>query len=91
MIVAARQSALTIDENAMTASFQFCKNIELAARFMDKSLLPRSLMQKAYSASPSHWGRNSLVLSFLAGRVAAVSLLEALSPFKNVVHGCMRT
>ena len=36
-------------------------------------------------------GRNSLVLSFLAGRVAAVSLLEAESPLKNVVHGCMRT
>jgi Winged helix-turn helix len=28
----------------------------------------------------------------LAGwRVAAVSLLEAQSPLKNVVHGCMRT
>jgi hypothetical protein len=26
-----------------------------------------------------------------AWRVAAVSLLEALSPLKNVVHGCMRT
>jgi len=24
-------------------------------------------------------------------RVAAVSLLEAQSPLKNVVHGCMRT
>ena len=27
----------------------------------------------------------------LAGRVAAVSLLEALSPLKNVVHGSLRT
>ena len=26
-----------------------------------------------------------------AWRVAAVSLLEAQSPLKNVVHGCMRT
>lgn len=26
-----------------------------------------------------------------AGRVATVSLLEAQSPLKNVVHGCMRT
>jgi transposase len=36
-------------------------------------------------------GRNSLVLSSAAGRVAAVSLLEAQSPLKNMVHGCMRT
>jgi transposase len=28
---------------------------------------------------------------FSAWRVAAVSLLEAQSPLKNVVHGCMRT
>src|SRR5438067_2515102 len=35
--------------------------------------------------------RNSFVLSSAAGRVAAVSLLEAQSPLKNVVHGCMRT
>ncbi|MGY4353481.1 transposase [Bradyrhizobium sp. GM7.3] len=28
---------------------------------------------------------------FLARRVAAVSLLEAECPLKNVVHGCMRT
>jgi hypothetical protein len=26
---------LTIDENAVTTSFQSCKNIELAVRFMD--------------------------------------------------------
>jgi transposase len=36
-------------------------------------------------------GRNSLVLSSAAGRVAAVRLLEAKSPLKNMVHGCMRT
>ena len=36
-------------------------------------------------------GRNSLVLSSAAGRVAAVSLLEAQSPLKNVVHGLVRT
>jgi hypothetical protein len=36
-------------------------------------------------------GRNSLVLSSAAGRVAAVRLLEAQSPLKNMVHGCMRT
>ena len=36
-------------------------------------------------------GRNSLVLFSGAGRVAAVRLLEAQSPLKNMVHGCMRT
>ena len=36
-------------------------------------------------------GRNSLVLYSAAGRVAAVRLLEAQSPLKNMVHGCMRT
>ena len=36
-------------------------------------------------------GRNSLVLSSAAGRVAAVGLLEAQSPLKNMVHGRMRT
>ncbi len=36
-------------------------------------------------------GRNSLVLFSPAGRVAAVRLLEAQSPLKNMVHGCMRT
>ena len=33
----------------------------------------------------------TLVLFSAAWRVAAVSLLEAQSPLKNVVHGCMRT
>jgi len=36
-------------------------------------------------------GRNSLVLSSAAGRIAAARLLEAQSPLKNMVHGCMRT
>jgi transposase len=36
-------------------------------------------------------GRNSFVLFSAAGRVAAVRLLEAQSPLKNMVHGCMRT
>ena len=36
-------------------------------------------------------GRNSLVLFSAAGRVAAGRLLEARSPLKNMVHGCMRT
>jgi len=44
---------------------------------------------------PGPWqpvrGRNIIVLISAAGRVAAVSLLEAFSPLKNVVHGCMRT
>ena len=36
-------------------------------------------------------GGNSLVLYSAAGMVAAVRLLEAQSPLKNMVHGCMRT
>jgi transposase len=36
-------------------------------------------------------GRNDLVLASAAGRVAAVRLLEAQSPLKNMVHGCVRT
>jgi len=35
--------------------------------------------------------RNKLMLPSSAGRVAAVGLLEAQSPLKNMVHGCMRT
>ena len=54
--------------------------------------MERDILKNCHGAA---WRRlravETAVLSSAAGRVAAVSLLEAQSPLKNVVHGCMRT
>jgi transposase len=53
--------------------------------------MERDILKTVQRRGPPVRGRNGLVLSSAAGRVAAVRLLEAQSPLKNMVHGCMRT
>ena len=65
--------------------------IERLRREVTKLKAERDILKNCPERCTPARGRNSLVLTSGARRVAAVSLLEALSPLKNVVHGCMRT
>ena len=51
----------------------------------------RDILKKLSRAVVLLRGAETASAILAAWRVAAVSLLEAQSPLKNVVHGCMRT
>ena len=51
----------------------------------------RDILKNYPGPLPACAGAETASAKLTAWRVAAVSLLEAESPSKNVVHGCMRT
>ena len=64
--------------------------IERLRREVQKLKAERDILKNCHGPLPACARRNSHAI-LGPRRVAAVSLLEAQSPLKNVVHGCMRT
>jgi len=67
------------------------QEIERLRREVAKLKAERDILKKPSSVAAGLRGVETASCYLLARRVAAVSLLEALSRLKNVVHGRMRT
>jgi len=67
------------------------QEIERLRREVNKLKAERDILKKLSRAVARLRAVETARATFAPRRVAAVSLLEAQSPLKNVVHGCMRT
>jgi transposase len=60
-------------------------------RDLDRTRMERDVLKNCRGPAGRLWRIETLRRYLAARRVAAVSLLEAQSPLKNVVHGSLRT